>query len=464
MKIKSIIIGFLFLFTCMNLLSGTTATDRSDIIIYYRNFGWTGINAGWEEDEWLISPEHTLDYDLGETNDNGNVSEPQYIVSPKIEENWGEQTNNQFISNDNVLNQSADDGTQAEVSGLWLTWDSEWIYCGLKAEMHHDYLDQGQNLLVLFDRVRDYGVSDFINTEGMAWDKAIYTREFEQDFMVGVYGGWGGVSPKAIGGCQFREWIYTNGSYVDQQVAMYGPAHPEYDNTNQVDAFYNGDYEFNPDERVLLFRIDMTMFTNNLSNVSSITLKVIAASVDGSEGAGARTYDFCPNNLAGMNSDRKSVADNYIEIPFTDENGEVLMGVSPRYDSKIVYLPGSRSFSQPTFALTNVARNGTTAYARTIFAPQEGEDIRLGFIMPANSNLFQGSIKLYSLRGQLITTLATGQNWIAPAGGEKNVIYTWDGTDEYNDLVPMGNYVVVYTGMTEDGLTWSEKSLISVIH
>lgn len=471
MKLKSLI-NYLIIFIFVSIITvyAGTSADRSSIVIDYQNFGWNGLNAGWMEDECLISPEFTLDYSLHSTNRN-SAGAPQYVVAPVNAENWGEQVDNEFISNDNTCSLASTGGTQAEISEFWLTWDSEWIYCAVVGEMENTYQtsqdDQGNNLMVLFDRVRDFGIKDFISAPAV-WNKKVYTRDFELDFYVGAYGGWGSFSTKSLGGIQFYDCNNPADQYADVQVALLQPANSSYSGaTNRVAAFYNGDYEFDARERVLLFKIGIDLFTNSMASVSSITLKVMCLSVDGSDDKAGATYDFCPNNLAGMNSiDRKSVVDNYFLIPFTDAGGNVLTNVSPRYDAGIMYLPGSRNFMQPTFDILMFAHNSSTGigYNRSIFVPQRDENMNLAVTIPKNANVFDASVAVYNMRGDLVGQLLEGAEWAAPVESSGTFSSSWDGRDANGDFVPMGTYIVVFTGITEDGLEWNQMKYVTVMH
>lgn len=475
MNIKKSILTLAIMLVSGGLLFATTAADRSEIEIEYRNFGWTGVNAGWEEDECLISPEFTLDYPIGETNrDQYPAGSVQFLYAPEYQTNWGEMLNNEFspFSNDNVCPQAASDGTDGDISELWVTWDEDWFYCAVKGEMRNQFntgndANQGVNLMVLFDRVDGFGTADLTEGDGL-WEKGVYTRNFLTDMYIGVYGGWTSSSEFAqVGG--FQLVIYESLPFSEEQYIVDQPADGTFSVhsslpgvvSDYVDDFYNGGYEFDSEERVLLFKIRMDLFTNEMSTVSDITLKIIALSCDGLSSGAARTYDFCPNNLAGMNSDRKSVADNYFLIPFTDSAGNVLMDVSPKYDSQVVYLPGSRSFTQPVFTLTNYTEGTSDDYQRSVFIPQEGEDLQVGVTMASSANLFNPSITIYSLRGEVIRDLSVGTEW---TDGSTERWFSWNGRDNEGYWVPTGNYVVVYSGLTEDGLTWAEKSFVSVIH
>ena len=221
-----------------------------------------------------------------------------------------------------------------------------------------------------------------------------------------------------------------------------------------------------------MFRIRMDAFTNDMPSVKNINLRIIAASVDGSTGSGALTYDFMPDNFAGMNPDRMSVADNYFEIPFTDENGNLRMGVRPRYDAKIVSLPGSREFTPPKLAVGVIVSNtssGVEYTRRRVFAPLRDEVGKVGIIMEKGANVFDGSISIFNLRGEKVRSIPGRDSdgtlvWNADADSETSSIYhEWDGTDDDGFYLPMGNYIVVFSGVTEDGLAWTEKSVVSIL-
>lgn len=465
MKINRIIVIVLLLLIT-NIVSATTAADRSDITIFYRNSGWNGINAGWQEDEWLISPNHTLSYDFGETNHGPEVTDEQYKIAPVFKTNWGEMTNNQFSPNDEVLVSADPDGTDGDISELWLTWDSEWIYCAVKAEMKNQFqtgiANSGVNLAILFSRVREFGIQDFI--QDAVWKKSIFTRDFYVDFYVGAYGGWGTVPHAALGGFQLRNIELSGSTFSDNELAKMDINNSEYINTNIISAFYNGEFESDSLQRVFLTKFRIDDFTNTLESVSSITLRIMIAAVDGADNEGSWTYDFCPNNLAGMNKANKTVADNYFEIPFTDVNGEVILDISPRYEAKINFLPGSRPFFIPSFETTNHVESGSSLYSRSIFAPQEGEEIHLGIKIPKKTNVFEGSIEIYSLSGEKIRSVVSGQEWTASNTEDFAKLYPWDGEDEDGNIVAMGNYVVVYKGKTEAFQEFNTRQLIAVIH
>ncbi len=453
-------------------LYAATSVDKSSIVIEYKKFGWAGINAGWDEDDCLISRGNTLDYLVGQTNRNVYPLGPaQYLIAPEIEQNWGEQINNEFTPTDKITPQSADDGTDGEIQEFWVTWDTNWIYFAVKGEMRNGYNNgnpasaQGNNIMILISRIDGFGVVDF-TTLGI-WKKGIYTRDFNVDMFLGVYGGWGSFSSVAAGGTQLVAFTNFNNPTQYYDVAKRQPADSKFTGaTNSMFSFYNGDYEFNSDERVFLAKIKISTFTNWITNNKDLSIKVMALSVDGdSTGSSSLSFDFCPNNLAGMNSSRKSVADNFFILPFTDSAGNVRTDVSPRHDGKIVYLPGSREFNIPVITTTTIASNTLSGigYSRTVFAPSQGEVMKFNVNLPKAANVFGGAIKIYSLRGELVTTLGQ-EDWGAPPTSSIDISYEWDGKNSSGNYVPMGTYIFLFSGLTEDSQAWSEKSYCTVVY
>lgn len=466
---------FVILLTGINISGySMTGADRSSIIINYDSFGWTGINAGWEADECLISPDFTLDYSLHSTN-RDSVGDPQYIIKPIVNDNWGEQIDNEFISNDNAQSKASAAGTTAEISEFWLTWDSNWIYVAVKGEMENQFQtvfqqSQGVNLMVLFDRIPNFGINDFSLLPSTSWNKFIFTSGFDVDFYVGAYCGWSSFTAyRQLGGIQANEEEGTATSPVDKNLATLsldsgGANSGAY---TSLSSYYNGSYEYNSLQRVWLFKFKVSLFTNFLTNrMSSITLKVAVLSVDGYSSGGAPTYDFCPNNLAGMAVDRRNVEDNYFEIPFTDTNGHILMGVKPRYDARVNFLPGSRELIIPNIQMNIGASNTMTSavYSRKIFVPAKDENLTVSTELPAKTSLFSATIKVYNLRGELISTLVSGANWIASTSSSLVKSFAWDGTDGDGNLQPMGTYIVTFTGLLINGQEYNKMTYVSLIY
>lgn len=325
------------------ILTNTTGADpsgrftgslQSNIVIAYNDSNWVATNSGWDEDECLASPTHILDYAKGEWN-RIHKGAYQFVTFPVC------GINNCESASDSVCPLASAEGTKGDLSELWFTWDTNWVYVGVKSQLENGFdtgngAGTGVNIMVLFDRERNEGITNFV--EQAWWDKAIYTTDFDTDLYVGAFGGYGGVSALSLGGAEVR--VYD--SSVDTLKAKRSPADPPSELWPAAfEAYYNGDNETDVDERVLLFKIRMDLFTNTMSTVSSVTLKIIALSVDGSCGAGATTYDFLPDSKSAMSGSGANVADNYFLVPFTDADGKVLTNIRPKYDSKIKFLPGS---------------------------------------------------------------------------------------------------------------------------
>jgi hypothetical protein len=488
----------LFVFS-IDFSFASTASDRSDIVVQYHNFSWNGLDAGWQADECLISPTNTLDYPLHLTNRNGNagsilpVTSDQYVVSPVYLENWGEQTNNEFDPNDDVDYASETTGSHGDVSELWLTWDSTWVYAAVKAE--YDNRGSGVCLMLMFDRGTGTGVVDFSGADPaigldtltpgtFLWSKGIYFRNFNCDFYIGT---WYDYNGGMLGDCQLCAITnFANPTFHQIIIENETVAKDTVSTTNYMDRYYNLKEEFRPLQRVFTVKFAISQFTNGLSasQVRNMKFKVIANTVAGGTGAGGRTFDFCPDNLAGMNPDNKSVEDNFFTVPFTDGSGNVLMGVRPCYDATVQFLPGSRRFTEPvvdTSANMTNLNNGNVA-SRRIFIPANGESIDLKIAIPVEANVLSPSLTIYNLRGAVVRTLvASGgiteiiqqtingtntnilnYNWTA---GDTSVTYhyIWDGKTSAGVVAPLGNYIAVYTGVTEDGLGWTSKFPITLV-
>jgi hypothetical protein len=323
---------------------------------------------------------------------------------------------------------------------------------------------QGVNLYILFDRVRDFGWKDFsIQT---TWQRGVYTRNFEADYFFGVYGGYSDIGSPAdtLGAIQYWDIYDTSKAQI-----VWGPGSsltPTGAYSNQSAYYNNGSEESDPSKRVLLVRLKLSEFTNHMPSVSSVTLKIVAMTVDGSSSdSTAPTYDICPNNLSGVNL-KKSVADNYFLIPFTDATGNVLTGVSPRDDSQIVFLPGSRSTTAPIVALDLTVSNAVASslYNRSIFVPLKDEVVNIGMILQPKSVFIEGSIKIYNLRGELVRTLVTSAEWSAEPTETKSIYYQWDGRNDSGDLVTMGTYIVTYSGLGLNGMNWNQKTYVTVMY
>jgi len=446
---------FIFLILVANLTFPKTGYDKSSIKIKFQNSGWNGINGGWEEDEWIISPSHILDYDLHKTNRNTPGVPEQYIIPPEFEENYCEMTNNQFSlkTNDMVCPNKASDGTSAELRGAWLTWDTNYIYLAVLADMKNGWgtgqSSQGVNLLVLFDIVPG-GYVDFPNQA--TWNKKIYTRDFDCDF---YWGCWGPDNQRpTLGGHQYRVVKDSTKNKTDNEISA----------TEAKDAFYNGEYEDDINKRVMFIKLRISDFLSKIENKSNLKLKVIFITVDGASSDSGKAYDLMPDNLAGMSRDNNSIADNHFEFDFTDENGNIKIGVRPRYDGRVKYLPGSRRFNPPIVTYKSIIKNilNNTSFERKAFIPEKNENLTLSISLPKNTLLIQNSIRIYNLRGELVRVLTQNENWVSTSI-EYNGNYTWDGKDDYGEYVKMGSYILIFQGTMEDGMIWKERQLVTVI-
>ncbi|OHD54745.1 MAG: hypothetical protein A2Y33_01865 [Spirochaetes bacterium GWF1_51_8] len=460
MKLVRVFLIFMTALLIANNLYPKSAADKSYLLAYISNLtvtvtNWAGTNYGWDADDMLISENMVLSYPKYSTNSISNTK--AYIYPPKTAENICE------LSDDSKMS-SPTERTSGEIFGFWFTWDTNGFYYAIQGQAS----GQENNLMLLIDRVTNVGTRSMANMNS-GWKRNINLYEWDVDFYTGFWlkdhditwtggGGfqvWRTISIDPSGGLSatwesiysFNGTVYTPGSGFSANSVFLNFTTKETEKTKHVATGF----------------VKWTVFTNGMSPIyiSNLTIKVTAVSTGPADGS--PVFDFCPDNLGGINSINPRVSqDNYFILNvFT--NGHVNTNFSPQFNGKIYALPGASDYSHtiiPFFSGSKDNFGNDTSY----LIPDQGGTVTFSVdtnVLKSIGYLYGVKITVYDLIGNKVATIyddpqTLDVNNISP-------YLVWDGKDENNNLVGMGTYIVVLSGFNPSSDAVKLKGYVNVL-
>ncbi len=422
----------------------TTAADRSTIVVTNLGSGWLGTNAGWEMDEKLIDSSSVLLYSKNSTN--GPV---RYFIKPDLNANVCEPDDDSAIS--------GNDQCHAEIHSFWMTWDTNSIYFAVVGEAQNGLA----NIMIFVDRGTGEGADDF-TSPGVVWNRAAYFNGMLVDF---YFGYWCHDSGQRVGygGFQLHKKDY-GGSWEQVDYDQHG-GDGVGETYSDLQAWYNGGDETDPSKRVLVVKIPWDLVTNDLPNVSDLTLKVAVATT-GDGFSDNHAYDYCPDNMYGVYADRKSVENNFFVIQVIS-NGNILTNVSPVSNAYLSFIPGSVVYKpNQNFDLGVLSPSGEPTKAFSPNGDGINDYIDFSATINATAPLVDTKLKIYDLRGNLVRTLIDGA-LLSPDptkeyttfSGSTDSRFRWDGRDDAGNELPMGTYVVVFIAQDGNNVIFVKKPI-----
>ncbi len=440
-------VGFLMTLCLLLLTTMSFARSAMDKSILLTNIvttnaitNWVGTNYGWDADDLLINGQWTLSYPMGSTNSVSNTG--QYQITPTRNSNIGEP------GDDSQMLASAN--SSGEIYGLWLTWDTNGLYYAIRSESE----GRGNNIMIVFDRVRGVGSSE-LSKMNSGWKRNINYQEIKPDLYVGF---WGNNNSVDVGG--YQVWsVQDLSSTATPTWYKVGEKTSSAPFANQFKMSYNGLGEDVHSNRVVLGFMAWSLITKGMPDTNNLTLRVAVVSTGPDDGS--PVYDFCPDNLGGVDINNPGTfSENYFEVTVIS-NGCVLTNVSPRFESKVIFLPGSLNnvFSKPTNMNIPVDNYGNQT---TYLFPDKGGFLQLNIPnFDQIGYLGRANISIYNLYGQLITTIYNSDTSIKP-GQEANLL-KWDGKDANGNIMGTGIYMIVVSGQNPSGAAVSLKYYINLI-
>ncbi len=452
-------------------LFGVTASNKN--ITIRLTGSWDPFNMGWEPDELLISPTNILNKPYGQIvnqNDLTNNGGQMLKYYGFDYENKCESTNDSVYPG-----KDTDTLTKAELSELWLTWDTNYIYFAVRGQA----AGRHNNLMIYFDREPGKGRTSFVESI-VVWNRGVFFSGMDPDMYIGFwnpndsveldpFGNRGGVQLYSLATGDEELGI---SSYQDTGNV---PGSPNM-NSNVFDFFFNGAQEPDMFKRVAIGKIRWDVFLTNV-NPTNMWLKIAVATTG--PDSGNFNYEYMPDNSSGVDPSSKSVQDNFVMIKVTDGDGKPRIGVNVRNEAFINFYPGVqiRPTKSPRF-FAKVFRGsleGVEDDKPKVLAPTKGDKVKVRFdIKDVTEYIFEGYIKIYDEKGNLVRTLAEKilltdnpsaiQYSAKPGVYESHYKFIWDGKDDKGNTVPMGNYVLVVGGKNVGGLDIIATRLISVIY
>jgi hypothetical protein len=462
MKLLRILFFFTIVLAVTSQGYSKSAADKSYLLNYITNSSlvianWDGVSFGWDADDILINGAKVLTYPKFSTNSISNIT--QFLYPPKTTQNRCE------LSDDSKMS-SANSQTSGEIFGLWFTWDTNGFYYAIQGQS----VGRWNNILFLLDRVTNVGTRSMqdMNT---GWKRNINLYQWDTDFYLGFW--CANDQPLLTGGGGYQAWRTVSsdpsgGLNVAWQqlcnVAVGGAA--TWNITALSNTFYmyfNGDDEIDPAKRVVLGYVKWSLFTNGMSPVyiSNLTIKLAAVSTGPDDGS--PVYDFCPDNLGGINPLNPRVAlENYFLLNvFT--NGHVNTNYSPNVNGKIYAIPGASDYLSiivPQFNSVKDNFSNSTSY----LVPDKGGEITFGIdstVMDSFGYLYSVRVYVFDLSGNKVATIYEGDDTLDKYNISQYL--KWNGTDDQGRVVGMGTYIVVLSGFNPSSDAIKLKGIVNVI-
>jgi|GEM_PF-2861574 len=474
-KLGILLAVMLLLFSFGYDVFSVTSTNKN---ITVRVLGsWDPFSMGWASDELLISPTNALNKPYGAivdqndlTNNGGRML--TYFGNPY--KNTCEPTNDSTYPG-----RDTDTLTKAELSELWITWDTNALYVAVRGQS----AGRHNNLMIYFDREPGVGRTSFNEKPPVVWQRGVFFKDMDPDMYIGFWCK-DDTSSFAYGSSDGGVQIHSH-TGPDGTTTLYMSSHDDSSssiisnmNTNYFDFWYNGSSEPDMFKRVAIAKIAWSFFFTNV-NPTNMWLKVAVATTGPADGN--YNYEYMPDSSTPVNPSFKSVEDNFVMIRVTDGNANPIIGVSVRDNAYVNFYPGVKlEVSKTPKFYMKVTGSTSSTYEDDkpkVLAPSKGDklSIRIG-IESAIDFFIQGSIKILDMKGNVVRNLAQNINLSAnmvsspsdlvvkPGVYQFPYTFVWDGTDDKGQKVPMGNYIIVVSGRNISGLDMIGTRLVSVIY
>ncbi len=437
---------------------GVTAPDKSSLINLQAD---TIALSGFMADENLITSTNTLLRPY--TND----ASADFITNKDAvtNNNWCERTNDSVDPDPDAISHS-------ELTGLWVTFDTNYLYVAVRGQA----MGRHNNILAMLDSNVNYGANDFtLITHNHAWKRDIL---FDEGIVPNIYlGFWcadntanynatdaGGNTKMFYGDGYGSDWTESS-SQCSNQNSLEGEYY----------SWYNGSTQTERTKRLWMFKVAWSVITNSQFAVDMANLEIrLAFATTGPDDKGAM-YDYMPETQYQIVSGATSTMENnYFIVPVTDSAGNLLTGgIEMNTNASVYFMPGTKwDVANDPFPMNMYDSAGNAVKA---FSPNDdtyNDSIKFSIALN-NRGLLRTTFKIYDLKGRLIRTLFSGLMIPCPVAityngiaGDVNPVENsdlqWDGKDDSGNNVPMGIYIIVFTGLDGSVPVMIKKS-VSVI-
>lgn len=449
MRFASLSLFFLLLLGLTGQVFSRSAADKSQILYWITNTGtniinFDGISFGWDWDDLLISEQWTMTYPFGSTNSISNLNTVR--IPPSINTNVGE------LGDDSKYPNRSDIITHGELHGMWFTWDTNGVYFAVVGESK----GRANNLFIVFDRLAAVGSYKFGNMNS-GWKRNINFSDWEPDLYIGMWGQdnqptYGGSQLWRINNCVPETGITT----VWNMLAAITTS--DSTGTNFYRIRYNSE-ETDITKRVMLGFITWAAITNGMNPIDNMILKTAAVSSGPDDGS--PTYDFCPDNLGGVDPNNASTftENNFQMVVFT--NGSVNTNYSPAMDGKVVVIPGTKIIAN--IIPTNFTNPLNSFGDLTSYLVPDLND-RISFSIPDFDSigyLGNAKVSVFDLYGRKVRTVYDGYESIKPDNVTNYL--SFDGKNDTGEILGTGTYLYIVSGNNPVGSPIKLKYIINII-
>ena len=286
--------------------------------------------AGFTPDEQLISLTNTL---------SGTYSNAMDVALFS--------NNNHCEASNDVPSGYYDESGTRELHALWLTWDTNYLYIAVQADVHGSLND----IVALIDIEPSGGITNFsgnLPLGSQIEERRLTTTGFSPDIIARL---WCAQNSDFFDGSS-----YAGGAEIKWHVAGI------WSNKNMKeieDKFYSW---YNGSAKLVMMKISQDLLLSPALNRTNKYIKLAILSAGTFYIDSEPVYDTIPQGSSGISSGAELYhLDNFFTIQLTDGSGNIMTGISPKSAASVNFYPGSRKQAHLNTPQLLSPANGETA-------------------------------------------------------------------------------------------------------